>query len=383
MPVPAAMRRYLRKMVRGTLGLAIGAMTAVAEFFYVLFGGIALAIPALRRPVFSGARALSEMERQRLEKYFGVENATDYTGRRAMAYLIPRCVIGLLSAGIFGLILLGAGSGLIIGYQLLDGRSPGGDAPADWYDPVTTSLFGALLVFLSLQGLIGAATLDQKLATSFFGPSKKEQLRRRVSELATSRAEVVEAVNGERRRIERDLHDGVQQRLVALGMLLGRARRAGDPGHASELLRQAHEESQRALEDLREVAWRVYPIALDSDGLHPALEALAERSGVPVHLRVDLPERPPAPVETVVYFVASEAVTNTIKHAAATRIDIEAERDGDRVWVRVTDDGTGGASESGGGLSGLAMRVAAADGEFTVDSPLGGPTVVTAVLPCG
>jgi len=377
------MRRYLRKMVRGTLGLAIGATTAVAEFFYVLFGGIALAIPALRRPVFSGARALSEMERQRLEKYFGVENATDYTGRRAMAYLIPRCVIGLLSAGIFGLILLGAGSGLIIGYQLLDGRSPGGDAPADWYDPVTTSLFGALLVFLSLQGLIGAATLDQKLATSFFGPSKKEQLRRRVSELATSRAEVVEAVNGERRRIERDLHDGVQQRLVALGMLLGRARRAGDPGHASELLQQAHEESQRALEDLREVSWRVYPIALDSDGLHPALEALAERSGVPVHLRVDLPERPPAPVETVVYFVTSEAVTNTIKHAAATRIDIEAERDGDRVRVRITDDGTGGASESGGGLSGLAMRVAAADGEFTVDSPLGGPTVVTAVLPCG
>ncbi|WP_409489838.1 sensor histidine kinase [Amycolatopsis sp. cmx-11-12] len=382
MPFPAATRRYLRKMLRGTLGLAIGAMTAVAEFFYVLFGGIALAVPALRRPVFSGARTLSEMERQRLEKYFGAENATDYTGRRAMAYLVPRCVIGLLSAGIFGMILLGAGSGVIIGYQLLDGRSPGGEAPADWYDPVTTVLFGALLIFLSLQGLIGAATLDRKLAMSFFGPSKKEQLRRRVSELATSRAEVVEAVNGERRRIERDLHDGVQQRLVALGMLLGRARRAGDPGHASELLRQAHEESQRALEDLREVSWRVYPIALDSDGLHPALEALAERSGVPVHLRVDLPERPPAAIETVVYFVASEAVTNTIKHAAATRIDIEAEREGDSVRVRITDDGTGGARASGGGLSGLARRVAAADGEFTVDSPLGGPTVVTAVLPC-
>ncbi|MFJ8910336.1 sensor histidine kinase [Amycolatopsis sp. NPDC102389] len=382
MPVPAAMRRYLRKVLRGTLGLAIGATTAVAEFFYVLFGGIALAVPAFRRTVFSGARTLSEMERQRLEKYFGAENATDYTARRAMAYLVPRCAIGLLTAGIFGMILLGAGSGVIIGFQLLDGRSPGGEAPADWYDPVTTALFGALLVFLSLQGLIGAATLDHKLAMRFFGPSKKEQLRRRVSELATSRAEVVEAVNGERRRIERDLHDGVQQRLVALGMLLGRARRAGDPDHASELLRQAHEESQRALEDLREVSWRVYPIALDSDGLHPALEALAERSGVPVHLRVDLPERPPAAIETVVYFVASEAVTNTIKHAAATRIDIEAERDGDSVRVRITDDGTGGARESGGGLSGLAMRVAAADGRFSVDSPPGGPTVVTAVLPC-
>ncbi|MEU9687186.1 sensor histidine kinase [Amycolatopsis japonica] len=376
------MRRYLRRALRGTLGLAIGAMTAVAEFFYVLFGGLALTVPALRQPVLAGARVLSEVERRRLEKYFGEENATNYTDRRAMAYLVPRCAIGLLCAAIFVLILLGAGSGVIIAAQLFDGRSPGGVAPADWYDPVTTVLFGGLLVFLSLQGLIGAATLDARLAKRFFGPSKSEQLRRRLSELTTSRAEVVEAVNGERRRIERDLHDGVQQRLVALGMLLGRARRATDPEHASDLLRQAHEESQRALVDLREVSWRVYPIALDSDGLHPALEALAERSGIPVHLRVDLPERPPAAIETVVYFVASEAVTNTIKHAAATRIDIEVARDGDRVRVRITDDGTGGARESGGGLSGLAMRVAAADGRFTVDSPVGGPTVVTAVLPC-
>ncbi|MER7858211.1 sensor histidine kinase [Amycolatopsis japonica] len=376
------MRRYLRRALRGTLGLAIGAMTAVAEFFYVLFGGLALTAPALRQPVLAGARVLSEVERRRLEKYFGEENATNYTDRRAMAYLVPRCVVGLLCAAIFILILLGAGSGVIIAAQLFEGQSPGGGAPADWYDPVTTVLFGGLLVFLALQGLIGAATLDARLAKRFFGPSRSEQLRRRLSELTTSRAEVVEAVNGERRRIERDLHDGVQQRLVALGMLLGRARRATDPEHASDLLRQAHEESQRALVDLREVSWRVYPIALDSDGLHPALEALAERSGIPVHLRVDLPERPPAAIETVVYFVASEAVTNTIKHAAATRIDIEVERDGGRVRVRITDDGTGGARKSGGGLSGLAMRVAAADGRFTVDSPLGGPTVVTAVLPC-
>ncbi|WP_410656645.1 histidine kinase [Amycolatopsis sp. lyj-112] len=382
MPVPAPSRRYLRKMLRGTLGLAIGSATAFAELFYVVLGGLALAIPHLRGPVFAGARVLSEVERRRLERYLDAENATDYTGRRAMAYLIPRSVVGLLGAGIFLLILFGAGSGAVIVYQLLNGQSPGGGAPADWYDFITTGLFGALLIFLSVQGLIGIATLERKLARRFFGPSKKEQLRRRVSELATSRAEVVEAVNDERRRIERDLHDGVQQRLVALGMLLGRARRTSDPGHASELLRQAHEESQRSLHDLREVSWRVYPIALDTDGLHPALEALAERSDVPVHLRVDLPERPPAAIETVVYFVASEAVTNTIKHAAATRIDIEAERDGDRVRVRIADDGTGGAQESGGGLSGLARRVAAADGEFTVDSPHGGPTVVTAVLPC-
>ncbi|OXM53909.1 sensor histidine kinase [Amycolatopsis alba] len=377
MPAP---RRYLRKIPRGTLGLVIGSATAFVELFYVVFGGAALAIPALRRPVFAGARALSEVERRRLEKYLGAENATDYTGRRAMTYLVPRCVVGLFSAGIFLLVGYGVVIGTYVAYQKTFGEWPG---EGDVSDQIATVLLGVLLLFLSVQGLLGIATLERKLARHFFGPSKKEQLRRRVSELATSRAEVVEAVNGERRRIERDLHDGVQQRLVALGMLLGRARRTGDPDHAADLLRQAHEESQRALEDLREVSWRVYPIALDSDGLHPALEALAERSDLPVHLRVDLPERPPAAIETVVYFVTSEAVTNTIKHAAATRIDIEAGRDGGRVRVRITDDGAGGARVSGGGLSGLARRVAAADGEFSVDSPPGGPTVVTAVLPCG
>ncbi|MEV7550852.1 histidine kinase [Amycolatopsis sp. NPDC089917] len=380
MPVPAAIRRYLRKALRGTLGLAIGAMTAFAEFFYVLFGGLALLIPAVREPVLAGAHVLSEMERRRLEKYFGEANALDYPDSRAMAYLVPRCVVGLFGAGIFLLLGYGVVIGTYVAYQKAFGDWPG---EGDVSDQIATVLLGVLLLFLSVQGLLGIATLERKLARRFLGPSTQETLRRRVSELSTSRAEVVEAVNGERRRIERDLHDGVQQRLVALGMLLGRARRTSDPDHASDLLRQAHEESQRALEDLREVSWRVYPIALDSDGLHPALEALAERSGVPVHLRVDLPERPSAAIETVVYFVASEAVTNTIKHAAATRIDIEAERAGDGVRVRITDDGAGGARASGGGLSGLARRVAAADGEFTVDSPPGGPTVVTAVLPCG
>ncbi len=382
MPDSADLRARLRRASRTTTGVAIGAATAWPEFAYVLLGGIALAVPALRKYVYGGASRMSEMERRRLERFLRSENATDYSGQRALTYLAVRSVVGLLGAGIFLLILYGAVSGVIVVVDWFAGRSPLGDAPADWYDLIPVLGLGVVLLFIAVQGLAGIASLDRKLAHYFFGPSQQELLRRRVSELATSRAEVVEAVNGERRRIERDLHDGVQQRLVALGMLLGRARRTSDPGHAAELLRQAHEESQRALHDLREVSWQVYPIALDADGLHPALEALAERSGIPVHLRVDLPERPPAALETVAYFVASEAVTNTIKHAAATRIDIEAERNGSSVRIRVTDDGAGGARPSGGGLSGLARRVAAADGEFTVDSPAGGPTVVTAVLPC-
>ncbi|WIV53239.1 sensor histidine kinase [Amycolatopsis nalaikhensis] len=381
MPAPAV-RDQLARALRTTAGLAYGAVTAPAELVFVLSGGLALAVPRARPPVFRAARWFAEVERRRLETLLRSENATDYTGRRAFEYLLPRCVAGLLGTGIFGLVLAGALGGVVILAQLAAGLSPGGEAPADWSDYVVVLLAGVLFVFLCGQGLAGVAKLDRGLAHRFLGPSAQDLLRRRVSELATSRAEVVEAVDGERRRIERDLHDGVQQRLVALGMLLGRARRAKEPEHASELLRQAHEETQRALHDLREVTWRVYPIALDEGGLATALEALAERTGLPVDLRYGLAARPPAAIETVAYFVASEAVTNTVKHAAATRIGIDVGAAARGVRVTITDDGTGGAVAAGGGLSGLRRRVAAVDGEFTVDSPPGGPTVVTAVLPC-
>ncbi|HEX2298162.1 MAG TPA: ATP-binding protein, partial [Pseudonocardiaceae bacterium] len=151
-----------------------------------------------------------------------------------------------------------------------------------------------------------------------------------------------------------------------------------------DLVRLAHEEAQHSLQDLREVSWRVYPIALDQGGLHTALEAVAERSSVPVRLFYELPgPRPDPATETVAYFVVSEAVTNAIKHGAPEGIDITVYRDNSWLVVSVLDDGSGGAQPTGTGLSGLARRVAAADGEFTVDSPLGGPTVVSARLPCG
>ncbi|AXB46746.1 sensor histidine kinase [Amycolatopsis albispora] len=376
-------KSWARAAGRGTAGLAAGALTAVAESIYVVAGTLALVLPPARPGVYRGARALAEVERRRLARWFGAENGDDYTGDRALRYLVPRSVTGMVGLGVFLLIVYGAASAAImLGQVVTGGRVGGGDEPADWYDSITILLFGLLLAFLAVQGLIGVAKLDLLLAGRFFGPSKQEQLRRRVSELAISRAEVVEAVNDERRRIERDLHDGVQQRLVALGMLLGRARRAEDTERAAELVRQAHEESQQALRDLREVTWRVYPTALDDGGLHPALEAVAENAGLPVHLDFQLTERPSLALETVAYFVVSEAVTNAMKHASATRIDVSVHRTGTMLIVRISDDGTGGA-RPGGGLSGLARRVAAADGEFTVDSPVGGPTTITAELPCG
>jgi signal transduction histidine kinase len=377
MPVSLA-----RRGTRATAGLALGGAMAFAESAYLAVAVPALAVPAARPRVLAGARALAEANRRRLARYLGSENATDYSGARAMRYLATRCVLGMLANGIFLLILWGAGSAVILLVELPTGAAPGGDGD-DWSELPAIIAFGLLLLFLAVQGLIGVATLERLLAHHFLGPSEQELLRRRVSELATTRAGVVEAVNDERRRIERDLHDGVQQRLVALGMLLGRARRTSDPEHNADLLRQAHEESQRALHDLREVTWRVYPIALDDGGLPAALEAVAERSSVPVRLRYQLAERPDPATETVAYFVASEAVTNALKHGRPGAIDIEVAPGGAGIVVRVRDDGTGGARASGTGLSGLARRVAAVDGTFSVDSPPGGPTVIIARLPCG
>jgi signal transduction histidine kinase len=369
-------------LVRATAGLGLGAALAFVELAFLMVG-----VPALvfaRPRVHAAARRLADVNRARLRRYLGDEHGDDYTGDRALRYLAVRCVVGMLAFGIFLLITFGAASGVIIVVQLLSGEAIGGDPQGqDWWDIGPITLLGLLLVFLAVQGLVGVAALERRVAHHFLGPSQQELLRRRVSELATSRAGVVAAVNDERRRIERDLHDGVQQRLVALGMLLGRARRAADQDHADDLLRQAHEESQRALVDLREVTWRVYPTALDDGGLGPALEAVAERSGVPVRLRYGLAERLDEATETVAYFVVSEAVTNALKHGGAASIDIDVLRDDGGLAVRVTDDGVGGAQPAGTGLSGLARRVAAADGEFTVDSPAGGPTVVRAWLPCG
>ncbi|WP_408055803.1 sensor histidine kinase [Streptomyces lycii] len=207
-------------------------------------------------------------------------------------------------------------------------------------------------------------------------------LERRIDELAASRAGILEAVDAERRRIERDVHDGVQQRLVALAMLLGRARRSKDPEHGAELLRQAHEASREVLGELREVIWRVYPTALDSLGLKEALAGVAERCSLPLRMDCSVPPGLPGPVETAAYFVVSESVTNAAKHSGARRVTVTVGQHGAVLRVTVEDDGTGGADPSGSGLSGLRQRVAALDGAFTVSSPPGGPTTITAELPC-
>ncbi|OLT26943.1 ATPase [Actinomadura sp. CNU-125] len=364
-------------------------MSAVLELVFLLATAIPVLLALGRRPppaaVGAAARGLTELERRRLAAFFAEESAAPEDPGRALAYLAVRAPIGLLGGAI--LLLIGYGAYLGVGLAVswwITGEYMDGIPPHLWI-VVYTFLAGALLLFIAVQGLAGVVALERTAARRRLGPSPLDAYRRRIAELRETRAQVVDAVDDERRRIERDLHDGVQQRLVALGMLIGRARRAGggDPERAAELLRQAHEESRHALEELREVSWRVFPAALDGEGLRTALETVAERSAVPVTMDYAYPGRPPHMVETAAYFVVCEAVTNAAKHSGAGRVRVGVAELNGGIGVRVEDDGAGGADPDGGGLAGLARRVAALDGTFAVHSPPGGPTVITAELPCG
>ena len=211
-------------------------------------------------------------------------------------------------------------------------------------------------------------------------------LDKRVEDLRGSRERIIEAADAERRRIERDLHDGAQQRLVALAMDLGTARERleTDPEGGRQLVAEAHEEAKAALKDIRDLVRGIHPVILEDRGLDAALSAVVARSPVPVTLDVDLAERPPPAVESTAYFVVSEALTNVAHHAEATRAVITIAQARDRLVVEVRDDGKGGAVVGNGtGLTGLRDRVTALGGVLHVISPPGGPTTLLAEIPCG
>jgi len=205
-------------------------------------------------------------------------------------------------------------------------------------------------------------------------------------ELTRSRARIVDAYEAERRRLERDLHDGVQQRLTALIMTIGLARLelADGPAGARELAARAPDEARQTLTELRDLVRGIHPAVLADRGLGAAVEAVAERSPVPVRLDVDLRGRLPDPGESAAYFVVCEALANVARHSRAGLVAVTLRRTGDRLAVEVRDDGVGGAEAgAGGGLVGLADRVAALGGQLHLSSPAGGPTLLRAELPCG
>jgi signal transduction histidine kinase len=228
--------------------------------------------------------------------------------------------------------------------------------------------------YLGLAIVVGSYALIGRKTTSM----------RRIATLESTRAGAVDQQDSELRRIERDLHDGAQATLVALGMSLGMAEQklTTDPVAAQTLLAEARRTAYDALEELRDLARGIHPPVLADRGLEAAVSALASRSPLHVAVNVDLPARPRPGVETAAYFVAAEALANIGKHAAATRVEIDIRGRNGSLAVKVEDDGRGGANPEGSGLRGLARRVEALDGTLAVSSPPGGPTTLEAVIPC-
>jgi signal transduction histidine kinase len=224
-----------------------------------------------------------------------------------------------------------------------------------------------------------------RAGTLLFAPPGQEELTQRIDVLTTTRAGAVDQQEAELRRIERDLHDGAQARLVALGMSIGMAEQKikDDPEGARELLEEARAGAGQALKELRDLARGIHPPVLADRGLEAAVTALADASPLRVTVHADVQQRPAAPVESAAYFVVAEALANAGKHSKAKRVDIRMFRDDDVLTVEVADDGVGGADPSGTGLSGLRRRIEALDGTLRVARQPGGPTVVRAEMPCG
>jgi signal transduction histidine kinase len=273
-------------------------------------------------------------------------------------------------------------------------RLPGGGPNVDGHYFLTGTVPLALCAVAGLVVLLAAAPLtrglgsvDAALARWLLSPPRDAELKARVTQLEVSRERVVDAAEAERRRIERDLHDGAQQRLVAVAMELGRAKAkfADDVDAAAALVDQAHTEAKAALIELRELVRGVHPPVLTDRGLDAALSGLAARCSVPVSLQVDVPVRPRPAVEAVAYFTVAEALTNIAKHSRATRASVIVDGGpgpAGTLNIVISDDGIGGADAAGAGLTGLADRMAGLDGALSVESPPGGPTIISAVIPC-
>ena len=269
-----------------------------------------------------------------------------------------------------------------------------GDSAKLYFFEITQGAGALAACLVGLAGLVlvapwvtvGVARVSVAIARALLGPSPDATHAAHVQRLETSRTAAVDSAEAERRRIERDLHDGAQQRLVALAAGLGAAREKidADPEEGRRMLADAHEEAKSALKEIRDLVRGIHPVILEDRGLDAALSAVVARSPVPVALDVQISQRPPAAVESAAYFVVNEALTNVAKHAHATRAHVSIARAGERLVVEVRDNGQGGADPDGGsGLQGLRDRVAGLGGSMYVISPPGGPTTISVELPCG
>ncbi|GAA4631513.1 sensor histidine kinase [Actinoallomurus vinaceus] len=276
-----------------------------------------------------------------------------------------------------GVIQVGAPAWVGGGDRIQYGSAATVDTPGEAWTLVPVGL-AVMVVGVYLMTLLAGARAA--LARLLLVPSRDTELGERLVAVTASRARMADAFEAERRRIERDLHDGAQQRLTGLIMTLGLARLDGD----RDLIAKAQDEARAALAELRDLVRGIHPSILTDRGLEAAVRALAERSLLPVDVDVDLPARPPEPIESAAYFVIAEALANVAKHSGAASARVFARALGRLLVVEIRDDGTGGADPARGtGLQGLADRVAVYDGSVRLSSPPGGPTIIRVEIPCG
>ncbi|MGI5349487.1 sensor histidine kinase [Streptomyces sp. CA-250714] len=424
-------RRSLRELAYVVTGLPVAGIAFCFAAGMLFFGGL-LAVTFVGLPVLAaglaGCRALGHLERGRARALLGLEVGEPKPVRtlrrssglmswigallrsgvswRHLLYTLLHLPWSFFSCGVA--LLAWCGGWSMVLYPPAEWLSPGSiDVPVlrVGRDGITSASTpqqsstvldgGAAQAFVLGLGLVivlltpwlvrGLVQVDKLLVSGLLGPWS---LSARVSQLETDRGAVVDTAAADLRRIERNLHDGAQARLVSLAMELGLAKEKllddpePDPQAVAALIDGAHGEVKLALQELRDLARGIHPAILTDRGLGPALSALAARCTVPVPVTVELDRRPAAAIEGIAYFTVSELLQNISKHSAARRGSVEIWRSEQRLLIQVTDDGKGGAQvEDGSGLAGLADRLRAVDGLLAVHSPAGGPTTVTAELP--
>ncbi|MDV3135787.1 sensor histidine kinase [Mycobacterium sp. 29Ha] len=401
-----------------TASMVTGAAIALVWFWVpltILIVG-ASSIPSVIGFLLAGVvfvylmRGVEWIERMRSEAVFGLgiavpfRTTSPYTGFqrwahqlwldissarlwKATAHHFLRMTYDLVATGIAcGLVafaVLGPAAAIAV-------RQSDADAGLTFIPPLLAWLLAAVAIAAAVSILIFAPILDAAIDRWLLTPSPTTALQHQVSALADARLGAVSSAQTERHRIERDLHDSVQPRLVSLAMTIGLAQTKLDTDlpAAKTLIAEAHDDAKNALVELRNVVRGIAPTILSDRGLDAALSSVVQRSAVPTVLDIDLPRRLPEEVEACAYFVVAEAVTNIAKHANATQAEVTVRLDtsSNQLFVSVFDNGRGGASitddENATGLRGLDERVRAARGTFSVSSPTTGPTTVTAVLPC-
>ncbi|MEV6611602.1 sensor domain-containing protein [Kutzneria sp. NPDC051319] len=418
-PITLVSRMMTRlRLVPVALGLAIASLLGIPVLVFVivstalipLWVGVptVIAAVALSRRFADLHRSVagSLLGREVARPYRPIGAADNWVARfriaagdpatwRDLSWLLSNIVVGLITSILVVALLLGGLFWLLTPLWFALFVPDGGDIQVLGFSVRTEGeswfvvpLGAAELIFWSWVSprLIW---LNATVIAGLLGPTEaavaNTQLTTRVAQLSESRAVSVDTHASELRRIERDLHDGAQARLVALGMSLGMAEETvdDDPEMAKQLLAEARESTTTALAELRGLVRGILPPVLADRGLEGALQALALASPLPVQVAIDLPGRPPEPVESAVYFAIAEALTNIAKHGAADTVWLRLSYSDGKLVAVVGDDGRGGASvEPGGGLHGLERRLAAFDGTLLVTSPLGGPTVVYLEVPC-